>query len=288
MNDPGEGGWLLHGMLNNQTETKKNLSVEENDLRKVLVRAKQNILQNPAEFLERESKNTSNSESTRLVLSSYIPAALFNKKFNLIGMLNSFIQGREQNIKRINNLKYDYRSELNKEKRKTFLTCWHKKTPANQAMWGVYGAYGASVAVQTTTEKLDSCINDFNTKRSNQYWVKSTGEVTYLDESDRENLQLQNEILKKFAIDPTANFKFKSEPYQYENEYRGIIKWDGKNIRKEKGIKAAINQEFIESIYIDPRSNESSLLNIAVKEINFKFDLSHIPILTSDIDPCFL
>lgn len=288
MNDPGEGGWLLHGMLISEREEAIRIATEKLEFERLLERAKAEPTRHPAIFLDRVLQDTNLSPEVREILSHWTAPAFFNEGFKLIEVITSMIKGREKRLRNALELPKIYKRDLRKDKARTYLSCWHRKSPANQAMWAAYGLSGAAVAIKTNTEMMRSSLEIFEKQQRSKKWSWSLGEVSYFDQEKRDSTEIINDIMIDYIGDPTATYKFKSDAYEYESEYRAIIKWSGRSRRKDRGLRVPIIDGFIHGVYIDPRSPERHLIRTCISKINSSFGHESVPVVISDIDPAYL
>jgi hypothetical protein len=286
VNDPGEGGWLLHSILKFERAEEVRIQNELESLRLCLQRAEGNSNRHPAHFLRDEIDTGDVCPEVREMLIILQAPAFVNSNFDILRILKSYIEGREKRLRSTAALPNKFSSEQALYKQKTFLSCWHKGTPANQAMWAAYGLSGEGVAIQTTTEKLRSAVLAAKLKTS-QKWYRSFGDVNYLSEHKRSDPGLINSIMIDFIDDPGAIFRFKSDPYQYESEYRSILTWTGKGRRTESGLRIPFTDNFIEGVFIDPRAPNRTLLEGCVTVLNARFGLNDLDVSAADIDPQF-
>lgn len=284
MNDPGEGGWLLHGMMIHDRRAAVMALREKLEIKALKSRFLESDM-NQSDFLALELCNPLNSKETKETIEYLAPHAILNKKFDLLKFLESIYHGRSKIIDDFLEKPNKYKREFEKSKRNNFLSCWHKKSAANQAMWAAYGSSSTTVAIQTDSTSLAQAVSSFRFQRHDSKWMKSCGDVRYLNEEVRDDPSLVSNILIDYVDDPTAVFKIKSDAYEFENEHRAIIQWTGKKGREEHGIRIPFKRNLIETVFINPRSSEKNLIKQAVVSYHSAFSGTFPEVTVSDIDP---
>lgn len=138
-------------------------------------------------------------------------------------------------------------SSLNEEVRRcTFINCWHMNDIESMAMWGLYTNSSESVAIQTTTERLENALEN------NDEHI-DIGKVAYIDYN--ENIISEKNTLNCF-------FHKRCE-FAHEKEARAIFQKvyiDGKTISLHKilhdyGVDIKVDvSKLIEKIYVAPNA----------------------------------
>lgn len=197
-----------------------------------------------------------------------------------------------------------WKSDLHVFRESTYISCWNRASSMSLAMWEMYGGGSESVAVRSTSDKLQSVIRA-NTALLEEYGLMGTlAEVEYIEGLKNPNDEAQERIYQiMFERDRDINvglFAIKPSIYEFEHEIRAIL-----FAKRElfapldvthpnmNGFSLPLNPEihgtqpvvdFIESVYVHPTLEQDSLMVNAVTEINRRFDVSEIPVVADKIE----
>lgn len=121
-------------------------------------------------------------------------------------------------------------------RRNYYINCWHAAGHESIAMWRIYAAPGAGIAIASNGARLETAL-DSNSEKLN------LGAVRYRDPNEFE-------IGTKNGFDP---FMIKSTSYEYEHEVR-LVHWDTKDAHNPVS-NFAWNEETMrfDDIVEDPR-----------------------------------
>lgn len=172
------------------------------------------------------------------------------------------------------------------------------------AMWDMYGGGTESVAVRSTTHKLQAVIQ-VNSKLLKEHGLIGTlAEVEYVVGLKNPDDEVQERIYQiMFERDRDINvglFAIKPSVYEFEHEVRAILYPKRELLaplevphQNVAGFSLSLNPEvgdtqsvidFIESVYVHPMLEEDSLIVHAVTEINRRFDAAEIPVVADKIE----
>ena len=172
------------------------------------------------------------------------------------------------------------------------------------AMWDMYGGGTESVAVCSTTHKLQAVIQ-VNSKLLKEHGLIGTlAEVEYVEGLKNPDDEVQERIYQiMFERDRDINvglFAIKPSVYEFEHEVRAILYPKRELLAPLEvphpnitGFSLSLNPEvddtqsvidFIESVYVHPMLEEDSLIVHAVTEINRRFDAAEIPVVADKIE----
>ena len=171
-------------------------------------------------------------------------------------------------------------------------------------MWDMYGGGTESVAVRSTTHKLQEVIQ-LNCKLLEEHGLIGTlAEVEYVEGLKNPDDEVQERIYQiMFERDRDINvglFTIKPSVYEFEHEVRAILypkrellgplEVTRPNI---SGFSLSLNPEvgdtqsligFIDSVYVHPMLDEDSLIVQAVSEINRRFNAADIRVVAEKIE----
>jgi hypothetical protein len=197
-----------------------------------------------------------------------------------------------------------WKSDLDVYRESTYISCWNRASSMSLAMWEMYGGGTESVAVRSTSHKLQAVIQ-LNSALLEEYGLLGTlTEVEYVDGLKNPNDEVQERIYQiMFERDRDINvglFAIKPSVYDFEREVRAIL-----YARRELlaplevphpniiGVCLPLNPEvedtqsvvdFIESVYVHPMLDKDSLLVHSVTEINRRFDAADIRVVADKIE----
>ncbi|WP_430530747.1 DUF2971 domain-containing protein [Bacillus cereus] len=140
-----------------------------------------------------------------------------------------------EEIERIKNLLFE---QMDKERERVFINCWHLNNYESAAMWDLYCNGREGIAIQTTFDRLKSSLNACE----EEIFV---GKVKYMDHT------IENNLDKNF-IEP---FFTKRISFSHENEVRLLSVNPTYDVDNEnllgKDIKMNII-DLIENVYVYP------------------------------------
>ncbi len=121
-----------------------------------------------------------------------------------------------------------------KESRKKFgVSCWHINEYENEALWKIYTNQGQGIAIETTPEKLEKSL-------THDYKIH-LDKVRYED-FDTSPIEKGHKHYNGFI---------KRKAFEYEKEYRAVIKLNEKDYGKGCLVETDLNI-LIERIHISP------------------------------------
>ncbi len=152
-----------------------------------------------------------------------------------------------------------------RERKETYISCWHANKIENMAMWKVHGKDNKAIAIKTTIAKLRSILPH----------CFEIYEVRYVDNGEsafRENGELLN------------SFMIKRKEFFFENEVRAVTIEEALKIKKNmdkierqgnNGISIKLDDitNLVEMIYISPKAGDSFFL--LVKKILGRYNLEN-------------
>jgi len=151
------------------------------------------------------------------------------------------------------------RKSREREKRSTYVNCWHLNKDENMAMWSIYGHIGKIVAIQTTLGELLESLPNY----------VSVGCVIYRNYITESLFQNKDELITPFL--------YKRAEYKYENELRCIVykpegvSFDLKDAKMNDSIGLSIKlvniSNFIQCVIISPKA-DSWIEDILYKLLN--------------------
>ena len=206
----------------------------------------------------------------------YIPRAIdFDDNFECYfpsvdekRMNANYISPFEKNKNVQNAIVSSMNESINKERNNTYISCWHNNEIENMAMWRYYGNMEKVIAIKSSVERLKKNLPHFFDIYKVRYVIP--GESAFKNET---------EALMRCMI--------KRAEFRFEQEIRAVTVEDAlkhpnneKRItRQEKGISIKIKnlQDFIENIYIYPKSEDSlyELMNRILKKKKINKLLKH-------------
>lgn len=120
-------------------------------------------------------------------------------------------------------------------KKKYAISCWQMNDFESAAMWKIYLKTNEGVAIQSTYQKLNLCLN----KLDKPVYI---GIVNYID-YDNDLIDWGNRMVPFF---------YKRKSFYHEQELRALIRWADYNL-DNGGIKIPIDLSLlIENIYVSP------------------------------------
>lgn len=151
-----------------------------------------------------------------------------------------------------------------------FVSCWHKNSEENMAMWKQYGRKKASVCVKTTISRLINCCFDYCKIQQSHNIMLS--EIQYVSpypndlngkkplilwdywDSANMNPKCQYNLV---SIKTLQGLMFKHKTYSYEKEIRLIcdtFTGSGKPfpINQTKGIRISLHKGFFQKVVLSP------------------------------------
>jgi hypothetical protein len=175
-------------------------------------------------------------------------------------------------MEKTNNMKSDYTPDFwsmyNQDmKTEMALNCWHMNDHESAAMWKLYLKSNDGIAIQSTYNRLSSCLDETEIP-------VFIGMVKYID-YEKEFIGLNNLLIP---------YVRKRKSFEHERELRCLI-WqnerqqDAKFSLESGGKKINVNLvELIENIYISPSS--PAWLTTLLQDLIAKYNLN-IPIINS-------
>ena len=181
-----------------------------------------------------------------------------------------------------------WKSDLDVYRESTYISCWNRASSMSIAMWDMYGGGTESVAVRSTTHKLQAVIQ-VNSKLLEEHGLIGTlAEVEYVEGLKNPDDEVQERIYQiMFERDRDINvglFAVKPSVYEFEHEVRAILYPKRELLGPREvphpnitGFSLSLNPElddtqsligFIDSVYVHPMLEEDSLIVQAVSEIN--------------------
>jgi hypothetical protein len=197
-----------------------------------------------------------------------------------------------------------WKSELDVFRESTYISCWNRASSMSIAMWDMYGGGTESVAIRSTTHKLQAVIQ-VNSKLLKEHGLIGTlAEVEYVEGLKNPDDEVQERIYQiMFDRDRDINvglFAIKPSVYEFEHEVRAILYPKRELLAPLEvphpnitGFSLSLNPEvddtqsvidFIESVYVHPMLQEDSLIVHAVTEINRRFDAAEIRVVADKIE----
>ena len=185
-----------------------------------------------------------------------------------------------------------WKSDLDIYRESTYISCWNRASSMSLAMWEMYGGGSESVAVCSTTSKLQAVLQANSELLEEHRLVGTLAEVEYVDGLKNPDEKVQERIYQiMFERDRDINvslFAIKPSVYDFEYEVRAILYPERELLAPLEvphpnisGFSLPFNPEvddmrsvvdFIESVYVHPMLGEDSLIVRAVTEINKRFD----------------
>ena len=169
------------------------------------------------------------------------------------------------------------REAVNIAKNSFFISCWHKSSEENMAMWKVYGKKKASVCVETTIARLINCCIDYcKMQQSHNIWLSEIQYVSpYPDDLNGKRPMILWDYWSSVNINPKSQYNFvsiktlqglmfKHKTYSYEKEIRLIcdtFMGSGKPfpINQTKGIHISLHKDFFQKVIFSPKSSPEML-----------------------------
>jgi hypothetical protein len=197
-----------------------------------------------------------------------------------------------------------WKSDLHVFRESTYISCWNRASSMSLAMWEMYGGGSESVAVRSTSGKLQAIIQ-LNMALLEEHGLMATlAQVEYVEGLKSPDDEVQERIYQiMFERDRDINvglFAIKPSVYEFEREVRAILfpkrelfaplEIPYPNI---SGFSLPLNPEaddtrsvvdFIESVYVHPMLEEDSLTVRAVTEINRRFDVGEIRVVADKLE----
>ena len=131
-----------------------------------------------------------------------------------------------------------------KERKYTFLNCWHENEVESEAMWKLYTQFNPEgVAIQTTYERLK--------KETSRYPFLKIGRVSYVDYAQKLNV-------------PDSYFWYKRKSFEHEREVRvmtylppndaTIVEFEKKHPKGiiTRMVHAVSLENLFENVYVSP------------------------------------
>ena len=197
-----------------------------------------------------------------------------------------------------------WKSDLDVYRESTYISCWNRASSMSIAMWDMYGGGTESVAVRSTTHKLQEVIR-VNSKLLEEHGLIGTlAEVEYVEGLKNPDDEVQERIYQiMFERDRDINvglFAIKPSVYEFEHEVRAILYPKRELLSPLEvphpnmtGLSLSLNPEvddtqsligFIDSVYVHPMLEEDSLIVQAVSEINRRFNAADIRVVAEKIE----
>lgn len=197
-----------------------------------------------------------------------------------------------------------WKSDLDVYRESTYISCWNRASSMSIAMWDMYGGGTESVAVRSTTHKLQEVIR-VNSKLLEEHGLIGTlAEVEYVEGLKNPDDEVQERIYQiMFERDRDINvglFSIKPSVYEFEHEVRAILYPKRELLSPLEvphpnmtGLSLSLNPEgddtqsligFIDSVYVHPMLEEDSLIVQAVSEINRRFNAAEIRVVAEKIE----
>jgi hypothetical protein len=142
------------------------------------------------------------------------------------------------------------------QRRKSFVNCWHMNEYETELLWSRYSFMDGGVAIQSTFERLKSCLNVAN--------AVYIGMIKYKD-WETERTPIDSNMMKPIVT--------KRINYRDERELRAaIVTRYNRRKQTQLGMNVPVDLiELVESVYISPKSGDWILK--LIKTVLKKYDL---------------
>lgn len=295
--DETEGKWWGHAHLYENAQRWGQSPANRQILEELLARAGQE----PSAIL-REIKQTlpSANQWVRNILLNGI-RAYPDKRREYLG---SVISSWKKHYSDHNVAVQQWKSDLDVYRESTYISCWNRASSMSLAMWEMYGGGTESVAVRSTTDKLEA-VMQLNSSLLEEYGLIGTmAEVEYVEGLKNPDDEVQERIYQiMFERDRDINvglFAIKPSVYEFEREIRAIVypkrellapladphpNMSGLSLRvnhEVDGMRSVV--DFVDGVYVHPTLDENSLMVQAVTEINRRFEVGMIPVLADKLE----
>lgn len=295
--DETEGKWWGHASLYQDAQLRSQIPANTQVLEQLLARAGHD----QAAILREISQTLSSANQwVRNILQMALRAYPDKRRECLEYVISSW-----ENLYNNHNVAVQrWKSDLHVFRESTYISCWNRASSMSLAMWEMYGGGSESVAVRSTSDKLQSVIRA-NTALLDEYGLIGTlAEVEYIEGLKNPNDEVQERIYQiMFERDRDLNvglFAIKPSVYEFEREVRAILFAKRELLAplevphpNTRGFSLPLNPEadgtqpavdFIESVYVHPMLEPDSLTVHAVTEINRRFDVAEIPVIVDKIE----
>ncbi|WBW95824.1 hypothetical protein [Oceanirhabdus sp. W0125-5] len=160
---------------------------------------------------------------------------------------------------------------FNKDKVKTFISCWNVFEEESYGLWKIYGGENG-MAILTTLEKFKDAL---------KYSNAAICEVEYIKHEDIDIKEISSpRITTPNGLNRNNFFVYKENYYHYEKEVRAIIATDERAPHKK--VKINFN-ELVEKIIISPFACDW-FVDMVKDIVSKKYGFSNIPIYKSNIE----
>ena len=177
-----------------------------------------------------------------------------------------------------------WKSDLHIFRESTYISCWNRASSMSLAMWEMYGGGSESVAVRSTSDKLESVLQRNTALLDKHGLMGMLAEVEYVEGLKHPDDKVQEHIYQiMFERERDINvglFAIKPSVYEFEHEVRAIL-FPKRELfapvevphPNTNGFSLPLNPEvddtqpvidFIESVYVHPMLEEDSLIAHAV------------------------
>lgn len=218
----------------------------------------------------------------------------------LKGMVSSWSKHHDN----YNNRVREWTHQIGVARESTYISCWNSTSSMSLAMWNIYDGGMESVAIRTDIQKLTGLLLNNKDLLSRSGLDGEVSNVVYVEGLKEPDNALQGKLVERLNTgkDVTVGtFSVKPSKYAYENEVRIIVyptrdlfepvvdphpELDGISLgigRDSDGAAESLG-EFIEAVYLHPMLGEESMMVRVVKELNDKYGLSELPIVTDKIE----
>ena len=197
-----------------------------------------------------------------------------------------------------------WKLDLDVHRDSTYISCWNRASSMSLAMWEMYGGGSESVAVRSTTSKLQAVLQANSDLLEDHGLIGTLAEVEYVEGLKNPDEKVQERIYQiMFERDRDINvglFAIKPSVYDFEHEVRAILYPERELLAPLEvphpnisGFSLPFNPEvddmrsvvdFIESVYVHPMLEEDSLIVRAITEINKRFDAVKIRVVADKIE----
>lgn len=120
-----------------------------------------------------------------------------------------------------------WKSDLHIFRESTYISCWNRASSMSLAMWEMYGGGSESVAVRSTSDKLESVLQRNTALLDKHGLMGMLAEVEYVEGLKHPDYKVQEHIYQiMFERERDINvglFAIKPSVYEFEHEVRAIL-----------------------------------------------------------------